>query len=80
MDELLKTFYTGSRDSEKRRVLEHIIQVTSEERGAWMNCDIPYSLSFILLTAIVNDMRDILRLEKRINALEESLKSLDRST
>jgi len=32
MDELLETLYTASRDSEKRRALEHIVREASEER------------------------------------------------
>lgn len=40
-----------------------------------MNCNIPYPLSFILLTELVCESRDLLRLEKRVEALMEKLKS-----
>jgi len=75
--QLSETLYTDSRDSQKRRAFEQIIRETSEERGAWMNCDIPCPLSFILPSAMVNDVKERLRLDKRINVLDESLKSLD---
>ena len=42
MDELLRTMYRGSRDEEKREALKRIIAAASEERGAFMNCNIPY--------------------------------------
>jgi len=73
MDDLLKTVYWGSRDEEKREALKRIIGAASEERGAFMNCNIPYPLSFILLTELVCERRDLLRLEKRVEALVEKL-------
>jgi len=41
-----------------------------------MNCNIPYPLSFILLTELVCERRDLLRLEKRIETLARAVLSV----
>jgi len=65
MDRLLKTMYTGSRDREKRETLERVMSIASHERGAYVNGNFPYPLSFILLTNLVYERAEIIRFEEK---------------
>lgn len=71
IDELQKNL--RFKDPENQIMLGNLMKLASRERGAWMNCEIVDTLSFMLLNGLVYTYLRLSRLGKRIEALEAKI-------
>jgi hypothetical protein len=68
IEELQKDLYF--KDPENQLMLNKLLKWTSRERGAWTNCEIIDPFRFIVLTGLVYARLEIMKLAKKIEALE----------
>jgi hypothetical protein len=71
--ESLKSYRDALRDFEEQAAYDAIIKACTREQGAMANTDIPAILDAMLLTGLVDSMKQIVRLERRVESLEKSL-------
>jgi RecA/RadA recombinase len=71
--ESLKSYRDALRDLEEQAAYDAIIKACTSEQGAMANTDIPTILNAMLLTGLVDSMKRIARLERRLESVEESL-------
>jgi len=71
--ESLKSYRDALRDFEEQAAYDAIIRACTREQGAMANTDIPAILDAMLLTGLVDSMKQIMRLERRVESLEKSL-------
>ena len=77
--ESLKGFRDALRDLAKQAAYDEIVDICTLEQGALSNADIPTILDAMLLTGSVDNRSQITRLLKRVDALEETVRRLERT-
>ena len=66
LNRLRKTFYVALVDPERREAFDELVKAWSETVGAMSHSDLPSVLLALLLSAVVDNRREIMVLRKRL--------------
>jgi len=66
LNRLRKTFYVALVDSERREAFDELVEAWSETVGAMSHSDLPSVLLTLLLSAVVDNRKEVMVLRKKL--------------